>query len=341
MIALLVSLLKRHYFLTGIVFVIIFANLFPHIGAKGGLLKPEITVKYVAVFIIFFNSGISIKTEDLTKAVLQIRIHLFIQCFTFIVFPCIMVVLVNMLSLSSFDGLLLQGMKVLGCMPPPVSSAVILTKAIGGNEPAAIFNSAIGSFLGIFATPALILNVIGNLVDVPVYNIATQLSLTVLFPLVLGQILRKHAKLWLDRKHIPFSCIGSCILLLIIYTTFCDTFSNANIGIDFISLMSVIFLIVIIQCILLFSIFMTITQVFKLFSPPDAVAVLFCCTHKSLTLGIPIVKILFSNHPGLSVISVPLLIYHPTQILLGGLLVPTIRGWLLFNQKYRSQLSKV
>ncbi|CAG2203611.1 P7 [Mytilus edulis] len=292
MIALLVSLLRRHYFLTGIVFVIFFAHLFPHIGAKGGLLKPEITVKYVAVFIIFFNSGISIKTEDLTKAVLQIRIHLFIQCFTFIVFPCIMVVLVNMLSLSSFDGLLLQGLKVLGCMPPPVSSAVILTKAIGGNEPAAIFNSALGSFLGIFATPALILNVIGNLVDVPVYNIATQLSLTVLFPLVLGQILRKHAKLWLDRKHIPFSCIGS--------------------------------------------IFMTITQVFKLFTPPDAVAVLFCCTHKSLTLGIPIVKILFSNHPGLSVISVPLLIYHPTQILLGGLLVPTIRGWLLYNQKYRS-----
>ncbi|CAG2238048.1 P7 [Mytilus edulis] len=296
MIALLVSLLRRHYFLTGIVFVILFAHLFPHIGAKGGLLKPEITVKYVAVFIIFFNSGISIKTEDLTKAVLQIRIHLFIQCFTFIVFPCIM--------------------------------------------PAAIFNSALGSFLGIFATPALILNVIGNLVDVPMYNIATQLSLTVLFPLVLGQILRKHAKLWLDRKHIPFSCIGSCILLLIIYTTFCDTFSNANIGIDFISLMSVIFLIVIIQCILLFSIFMTITQVFKLFIPPDAVAVLFCCTHKSLTLGIPIVKILFSNHPGLSVISVPLLIYHPTQILLGGLLVPTIRGWLLYNQKYRTQLYK-
>ena len=36
---------------------------------------------------------------------------------------------------------------VVGCMPPPVSSAVILTKAVGGNEAAAIFNSAFGSFL--------------------------------------------------------------------------------------------------------------------------------------------------------------------------------------------------
>lgn len=32
-------------------------------------------------------------------------------------------------------------------MPPPVSSAVILTKAVGGNEAGAIFNSALGSFL--------------------------------------------------------------------------------------------------------------------------------------------------------------------------------------------------
>jgi solute carrier family 10 (sodium/bile acid cotransporter), member 7 len=43
------------------------------------------------------------------------------------------------------------------CMPPPVSSAVILTRAVGGNEAAAIFNSAFGSFLGIIVTPLTLL----------------------------------------------------------------------------------------------------------------------------------------------------------------------------------------
>ncbi|OCT99733.1 hypothetical protein XELAEV_180055143mg, partial [Xenopus laevis] len=38
-------------------------------------------------------------------------------------------------------------LQTVSCMPPPVSSAVILTKAVGGNEAAAIFNSAFGSFL--------------------------------------------------------------------------------------------------------------------------------------------------------------------------------------------------
>jgi hypothetical protein len=43
--------------------------------------------------------------------------------------------------------LTLSRLQVVGCMPPPVSSAVILTKTVGGNEAAAIFNSAFGSFL--------------------------------------------------------------------------------------------------------------------------------------------------------------------------------------------------
>jgi len=41
-------------------------------------------------------------------------------------------------------------------MPPPVSSAVIFTKAVGGNDAAAIFNSAFGSFLGIVVSPLLV-----------------------------------------------------------------------------------------------------------------------------------------------------------------------------------------
>lgn len=322
--------------MTGIVLVILFARLFPHIGVKGGILKPEITVKYVAVFVIFFNSGISIKTEDLAKAVLQIRLHLFIQCFTFVIFPCLTVIIANLLSTSTFDELLLEGLKVLGCMPPPVSSAVILTRAVGGNEAGAIFNSAFGSFLGIFVTPTLILYVIGDLVDVPVSSIVIQLSMTVVFPLILGQTLRKTLKIWLDRKHIPLGSIGSAILLLIIYTTFCDTFANEDINIDFISLMSIVFLIVIIQSLLLLSLFTITTQRCSAFTPSDTVALLFCCTHKSLTLGIPIIKILFSGHSGMSVISIPLLIYHPTQILIGGLLVPTIRGWLISKSRHRS-----
>ena len=62
-----------------------------------------------------------------------------------------------LLTVTSLDPYLIAGLTVVSCMPPPVSSAVILTKAVGGNDAAAIFNSAFGSFMGIIFTPILLL----------------------------------------------------------------------------------------------------------------------------------------------------------------------------------------
>uniref|UniRef100_A0AAZ3PPE0 Uncharacterized protein n=1 Tax=Oncorhynchus tshawytscha TaxID=74940 RepID=A0AAZ3PPE0_ONCTS len=49
--------------------------------------------------------------------------------------------------------------------------------------------------------------------------------------------------------------------------------------------------------------------------------------------GIPMLKIVFEGYEHLSLISVPLLIYHPAQILLGSILVPTIKSWMNSRQK--------
>ncbi|XP_019337061.1 sodium/bile acid cotransporter 7 isoform X3 [Alligator mississippiensis] len=55
--------LRKEWFLLGIVLAIAAAKLQPAVGAKGGPLKPEITITYIAVSAIFFNSGLSLKTE--------------------------------------------------------------------------------------------------------------------------------------------------------------------------------------------------------------------------------------------------------------------------------------
>ena len=65
------------------------------------------------------------------------------------------------LATLGIDPAILRGVLVVCCLPPPVSSAAILTRAAGGNEAAAIFNSAFGSFLGIFVTPPLLMKVVG------------------------------------------------------------------------------------------------------------------------------------------------------------------------------------
>ncbi|XP_042557757.1 sodium/bile acid cotransporter 7 isoform X3 [Dipodomys spectabilis] len=55
--------LRKDWFLVGIVVAIAGAKLRPSVGVNGGPLKPEITVSYIAVATIFFNSGLSLKTE--------------------------------------------------------------------------------------------------------------------------------------------------------------------------------------------------------------------------------------------------------------------------------------
>ncbi|XP_076428077.1 sodium/bile acid cotransporter 7 isoform X5 [Peromyscus maniculatus bairdii] len=148
---------RKEWFMVGIVVAIGAAKLEPSVGVNGGPLKPEITVSYIAVATIFFNSGLSLKTEELTSALVHLKLHLFIQIFTLAFFPATIWLFLQLLSVTSINEWLLKGLQTVGCMPPPVSSAVILTKAVGGNEAAAIFNSAFGSFLGIVVTPLLLL----------------------------------------------------------------------------------------------------------------------------------------------------------------------------------------
>lgn len=334
------SAVKKHWFLIGIVVVILSAKLNPSIGAKGGLLKPEYTVKYIAVSFIFFNSGLSLRSEDLTRAITRVRLHAFIQGFTLLFVPAFVYMLTSALKYTSMNHWLVQGLRVVGCMPPPVSSAVILTKAVGGNEAAAIFNSAFGSFLGIVVTPLLLYAVIGSTSTVPFTTVFIQLSITVVVPLVVGQCLRTCVKDWMERNKPPFGTLSSCTLLLIIYTTFCDTFLRSTIGIHGSSLVIMALIILLLQLVLITMTFYLSQTPSLEFSPSDRVAIMFCSTHKSLTLGIPMLKIIFSGYSNLSVISIPLLMYHPTQILLGGILVPVVRQWMLVEQNVMNGTSK-
>uniref|UniRef100_A0A3Q3FYZ0 Sodium/bile acid cotransporter n=1 Tax=Labrus bergylta TaxID=56723 RepID=A0A3Q3FYZ0_9LABR len=304
----LLARIRKEWFIIGIVLVILSAKVHPSVGVKGGPLKPEITVAYIAVSLIFFNSGLSLRSEELTSALLHVRLHLLVQTFTLVFIPLAVWLLLQVLTLTAIDQWLLRGLQTVSCMPPPVSSAVILTKAVGGNE-------------------------LGSSSSVPFSSIFSQLFMTVVVPLILGQV---RLSTYLERRKPPFGAVSSAVLLMIIYTTFCDTFSNPDIELDPTSLLLVVLIIFSLQLSFMLLTFAFSTRSGSGFSPADTVAIMFCSTHKSLTLGIPMLKIVFEGYEHLSLISVPLLIYHPAQILLGSVLVPTIRTWMVSRQKVKS-----
>uniref|UniRef100_A0A671PBQ3 Sodium/bile acid cotransporter n=1 Tax=Sinocyclocheilus anshuiensis TaxID=1608454 RepID=A0A671PBQ3_9TELE len=301
---------RKEWFIIGIVLVITCAKLAPSVGVKAGPLRPEITITYVAVSVIFFNSGLSLKTEELASALMHVKLHFFVQTFTLVFFPIAIWLLLKVLALTAINEWLLRGLQTVACMPPPVSSAVILTKAVGGNE-------------------------LGSSSSVPFSSIFSQLFMTVVVPLIVGQMCRRFLRECLDRRKPPFGTVSSVVLLMIIYTTFCDTFSNPNIELDHLSLLIVVFIIFSIQLSFMALIFFMSTRKSSGFTAADSIAIMFCATHKSLTLGIPMLKIVFEGYEHLSLISVPLLIYHPAQILLGSILLPSIKTWMSGRQKVK------
>ena len=122
--------LVKHWFLVGVVVSILLARAAPEVGAKDGPLLPEYTVKYGAVSLIFMISGLSLRTQQLSAAVRNVPLHAFVQGFTLLFIPLLFYVLVVPgLTAVGLDVWLARGLMVVGCMPPPVSSAVILTKA--------------------------------------------------------------------------------------------------------------------------------------------------------------------------------------------------------------------
>lgn len=317
--------LRKHWFPVGILICILLASIHPRFGSKDGPLNPELSVKYGAVSVIFLISGLSLKTDSLVHTVKHFRLHAFIQCFSFILVPLLVQLLAKVLDvLGALDGWILKGLITVGCMPPPVSSAVILTRAANGNEAAAIFNSVLGSFLGILLTPVLLLLNLGWTTLVPLASTVLQLSITVMGPLLVGQVWRRCA----PTPHTllaPLNALGQAALLLIIYTTFCDSFESRDYGLNAVDVLLTVFLVLLLQMLLLAACFALAEGAL---APADVAAALFCATHKSLTLGVPILRIMFHGFAHLGQISLPLLIYHPTQIILGGLLVTTLKDWV-------------
>lgn len=66
-------------FIIGLGVAIGFAAAVPKLGATGGYIRAEYSVKLPAIIIIFIISGLGLKTKALLTAVGDIRIHFLVQ----------------------------------------------------------------------------------------------------------------------------------------------------------------------------------------------------------------------------------------------------------------------
>lgn len=309
---------KPDWFLLGMAGATLLAWKFPEPGGAGGWLHPELLTK-VGVALIFFLHGVALSFDALKAGTLRWPLHLVVQSSTFLLFPLLGLGL-NVALGERVSADLKLGLFFLCALPSTVSSSVALTAAARGNVAGAVFNATLSSLLGIFLTPlwiAVVLNTRGN--SLPIGPVILDLVRWLLLPLALGQMFRPWLGAGVSRHRAAIGRVDRATILVLVYTSFCDSFKEgvwSRIG------PGQLCAIVVIAIALFAVVMLSVGYVAKRlkFSVADKIAAMFCGSKKTLASGVPMAKLIFGAHPALGLILLPIMIYHPLQLIICGVL---------------------
>jgi sodium/bile acid cotransporter 7 len=347
------TLFQQHSFLILITFAILLAYIYPPLGAQ--YLASNITSDWIAVILIFFLSGLSIRSEEFGIALKRPVFNVYIQFYNFIVVSVLVYGTTRLLL--HYDILpisLVNGMVICSCLPVTVSMVTVLTTSAHGDTAMSIFHAALGNVIGVFLSPTLIILYLGRpsssssgtndsstttttTTTVHPVTIVIKLVLRIIVPLFIGQIIRYYipaSKVYMNVHKSQIKLLQECILTFIVYCTFCDTFSNMgnNVYSD-VSATSII-LMIIIQGVLLISVMILAWFTLKVgfgTKYPKLVAMgLFGCTHKTVALGIPLISAMYSSTDPtmMGLYTLPLLVWHPMQLLFGSGIAPYVANYV-------------
>lgn len=312
----ILGFIDRRYFIVGVVLAVALAYLFPTVGLKGGMLRPEISVSWAAPCGIFLISGFTMPTSQLADAAFRWRTHLGLQAFNMGVLPLAMLGYASALSgLGVLERGLCDGLLVMSALPTTVNMCVALTRAAKGNEAIAIFNAVLGNLLGIVVSPFLLLILVGKTGALPFADACISLCKKVLLPLLVGQLARPVLSTALKSRKKALSRTSESLLLLTVFCTFCKTFSD-GFGVPALTLAWLFLIVTFSHATALGSAWLVSSRL----AAKDRVAFLFASTQKTLALGLPLLQIVFQGRADLAVLCTPLLIQHPLQLLVGSLL---------------------
>ncbi|KAL1961156.1 hypothetical protein VTO42DRAFT_3101 [Malbranchea cinnamomea] len=353
----------HQWLLLGMGVACLLAYFFPSVASHGGIIRAEYTILYAAVAIIFLVSGLSIPRDKLLTHVRNWRLHLLVQGFSYLFVPALMVALVQLIHATdnkgNIDDAILAGFTLLSCLPTTISSNVVMTRAAGGDEAAALVEVLVANIMGPFVTPGWTVTLLpkdrvfdpwrdgadGNLTEM-YREVFQELGLTVLLPLIVGQVVRwtfPERTAWAVQRFYLGKISTACLILLV-WCSFSTCFStDALSSLSTPSILLTVFLNV--------ALYLTFTVLcFTLCRPPkrlrtnrrflrhilppippgETIAICFCGPAKTTGLGIPLLYAMYKGGDMArnAKTSVPVILYTTEQIFCAHFMVRLFRRWL-------------
>ncbi|MGO4911543.1 bile acid:sodium symporter family protein [Leeuwenhoekiella sp. W20_SRS_FM14] len=307
-------MLKLDRFVLSIILVIGLAYLIPQWGTEESTM-PINTISAIGISLIFFFYGVKLSPSKLRAGLSNYKLHLLVQASTFLIFP-LLVLLFRPLIQNEEQETIWLAFFFLAALPSTVSSSVVMVSLAKGNIPSAIFNASISGLIGILITPLWM----GLFIDAAetefnFTEIYVKLIVQIILPVVLGMFLQSYLSDFVQRHSSKLTLFDKSIILLIIYKSFAESFSeNLFSSVSILDLLA-LFMGVLLLFILVFLITGIASKLLD-FSIEDRITAQFCGTKKSLVHGTVFSKILFGNMAGLGLILLPLMLFHASQIMI-------------------------
>jgi len=313
-------------FILALIFAIGLAYLWP----EGGIREEPISLSELAnigVSGIFFFYGLRLNPEKLKAGLRNWHLHLVVQLTTFLLFP-LLVLGGRALFENPDNQLMWLGIFFLATLPSTVSSSVVMVSIAGGNLPSAIFNASISSLIGVLLTP-LWMGLVMQGADhasaegFSFWSVIGKLCLQVLAPVLLGILLHGRMGAYAERHRQKLRYFDQFIILLIVYTSFCESFARRmfadyswgdvlGLGLGMLGLF-----------LLVYAVVSALSRRLG-FSREDRITAVFCGSKKSLVHGTVMSKVLFAGSPITGIVLLPLMLYHALQLIAASIIAQSI-----------------
>ncbi|MCC5931363.1 MAG: bile acid:sodium symporter [Cyclobacteriaceae bacterium] len=304
--------------LDGFLIALLLSVLIAYLWPEPGLSRSRFSLAWFAdigVSVIFFFYGLRLSLQTLKADLYNWKLHLSIQSTTFIVFP-LLLLLVWQFFPSQKSSLLWLGAFYLATLPSTVSSSVVMVSIAGGNISSAIFNASVSSLIGVFITPVWMgLFLTSTTSSYDLLPVITKLIFQVLLPVVAGIMLHNKFGAIALRYRPQLKNFDQLVILLIIYTSFSDSFYKELFSGFGVKTMSILFTSMAFLFFAVYAYMLAISH-WMHFSRADRITAVFCGSKKSLVHGTVMSKVLFPGAEMVGVIILPLMIFHALQLII-------------------------
>ena len=265
-----------------------------------------------SVMLLLFLHGLRLSRVAVIAGAGHWRLHATTLAITFVAFPLAGLALRGAVP-ALLPAALWGGLLFLCAVPSTVQSSIAFTAMARGNVPAAVCSATLSNIGGVVLTPliAAMLLALGPHALGP--DKALAIVMQILLPAILGHLARPWGARWAERNRALLRLTDRASILLIVYAAF----SAAIVAGLWQSVPPPTLAIVLaLDALLLAAVVLGCRVLARhpAFDRPDARAMLFVGSTKSLATGVPIAGVLMP--PGLLGVTIlPLMLYHPLQSL--------------------------